>query len=147
MTAVATPASAAPGPFYWIVNEGNGKALLPFKHSKEPNTNIVMQSKTNEGAMHWKIGGSGTLRKLENRHSHLCARAGANDTFVLQHDCGFDGTTWIVSDRDRMWAGLPVTFENLNRHTCLTANGVVARTATCVGTSTQQWRLEHVPGT
>lgn len=73
-----TAASAAPGPFYWIV-----KALLPFKHSKAPNANIVMQSKTNEGAMHWKIGGSGTLRKLENRHSHLCARAGANDTFVL----------------------------------------------------------------
>lgn len=147
LTAAASPASAGPGPFYWIINVKTGQAMLPYEQSKAPNTPLVLQTKANLGAMHWKIDGSGIHRQLRNRHSHYCALAAGVDTFVRQHDCGLPGTTWIVSDKDGMFAGDPVEFMNSATSTCLDRLGATVQVKPCVGATNQRWRLEHVPGT
>ncbi|GAA1591249.1 hypothetical protein GCM10009678_86880 [Actinomadura kijaniata] len=147
-TATTAAAKAGPGPFYWMINLKSGKAAMPYEHSKERRAPIVQSIKGNYGAQHWKILGSGTERKMENRHSKYCMRATSTTSKVVEQDnCGFSGALWVVSDYDAMWAGKPVYWKNFYTGECLEGYGAVLRTASCTYTSNQYFRLEHVPGT
>ncbi|WP_067828468.1 RICIN domain-containing protein [Actinomadura kijaniata] len=147
-TTSAVAAKAGPGPFYWMINLKSGKAAMPYEHSKERRAPIIQSIKDGYGAQHWKILGSGTQRKLENRHSKYCMRAASTTSKVVEQDhCEFSGALWVVSDYDAMWAGKPVYWKNSYTGECLEGYGAVLRTASCTYTSNQYFRLEHVPGT
>ncbi|WP_067812917.1 RICIN domain-containing protein [Actinomadura kijaniata] len=148
--AQATPqaAAAAPGPFYWIVNNDTGKALLPYQHSKDSGQPLIQSNEFNGGATHWKIRTTPNDTMLENRHSHLCANALVAGGLMRQEYCGSPGTKWWVSSTSDMWAGRPVTFRNLQlNNQCMTAFGAATKATTCIGATTQYFKLVHVPGT
>lgn len=162
----ADTASAKPGPFYWIVAEHSGKVLMPENHSKEVGTRIVQMNKGNFGAQHWKIWHMGTdnngqtVRKFENRHSHLCiwSYSTALGEVLRQHGCesgSFDSRQpeWRVSNKSDMWAGRPFTTWSEYSGQCMDVAGAsqaeytsVAQ-YTCHGGANQKFRLEYVPGT
>ncbi|BDA67648.1 hypothetical protein CAL7716_018140 [Calothrix sp. PCC 7716] len=160
------PTAKKPGPFYWIIAEHSGKALMPENHSKNVGTRIVQMSKGNFGAQHWRIRHISTdsngqsVRKFENRHSKLCiwAYSTAQGQILKQHGCesGTDDARkpeWRVSNKHEMWAGRPFTTWSEYSSKCMdVANASVADYTsvgqyTCHGGPNQKFRVQYVPGT
>jgi len=154
------------GPFYWIIAEHSGKALMPENHSKNVGTRIVQMNKANFGAQHWKIRHISTdsngqsVRKFENRNSHLCIWVYSNgENDVLKQDGCESGSSdarkpeWKVSNKYDMWAGKPFTTWSQYSGRCMSINNVSsseyasAVQYTCVGGANQKFRVQYVPGT
>ncbi len=164
---VAAPekASAAPGPFYYIVSEYSGLPIMPLNHSKDHGAEIVQGSWQNAGAQHWKIRTSGTIdgqqriRRFENRHSKYCvSNAGsyAVSRVLDQRQCLSFHTAseeWVVSSATDMWAGRPFSVWNHNSNQCMDVYGwstePYARITQypCHGGANQLFRLVYVQGT
>ncbi|MET1004713.1 MAG: RICIN domain-containing protein [Propionibacteriaceae bacterium] len=157
-------ASAAPGPFYYIVAVHSGKPIMPINHTKDYGAEIVQADWQNGGALHWKIRTSGTIdgqqriRRFENRHSKYCVSSyGAMSPSALtQRSCLVDYTwdeEWVVSSASDMWAGRPFTVWNHHSGLCMDVVGASTAAYTrvgqywCHGGPNQQFRLVYVQGT
>jgi Ricin-type beta-trefoil lectin domain len=156
-------AFAKPGPFYWIINQHSGQALLPLNHLKDHGTEIVQNFKGNFGAQNWKIRVAGTIDEVErirlfdNRHSKYCISASDSQPgrVLRQVQCQnwSQREEWVVSNRDDMFAGRPFTVWNRYSGLCMDVAG--ASTAEyariiqwpCHGGANQIFRLSYVQGT
>jgi hypothetical protein len=162
----AQPAQAGPGPFYWIIAENSGKALMAENHSQALGARIVQMPVNNWGAQQWSIRHVWTdestgqsARQFINRHSKHCIVAiDYGSGSVLKQDwCedthGADRREWIVSNKWDMWAGRPFTAWNTGSGLCMdiygawTSDYAPAQQYWCHGGTNQQFRLQHVPGT
>lgn len=158
------PASAAPGPFYYIVAVHSGKPIMPINHTQTWGAEIVQADWQNGGALHWKVQRSGTIggqeriRRFENRHSKYCISSDGWNTPVTltQRTCRVDYTwneEWIVSSASDMWAGRPFTVWNNQSGLCMDVAGASTAAYTrvgqwpCHGGTNQQFRLVYVQGT
>jgi len=152
------PASAKPGPFYYVVAEHSGKPIMPLNHSTAWWTDIVQSDWQNGGALHWKVERwyVDDERLFKNRHSKLCVTAAdfANPGGALpQNPCNEAGTIWVVSSPREMWAGRPFTIRAWGTWNCLDVagaswnNGAPVGLYPCHGGHNQQFRLVHVSGT
>lgn len=160
---MAAPASAGPGPFYWIVAQHSGKALMPLNDVKDYGAEIVqLTMQGNRGAQNWSVEREGTgsptvNRKFNNRHSHLCVESWdhVQGSVLRQGFCHNDGLwpIWQVSNVDDMWSGRPFTVWNRQTLMCMSVWGGLVDDFTrvvqwpCHGGSNQTFRLVHVPGT
>lgn len=162
----APAASAGPGPFYWIIAQHSGKAIMPENHSQSLNARIVQMNKGNFGAQHWKIRHISTdsngqsVRKFENRHSKLCIWVYGNSVgqVLKQHGCesgSYDARfpEWRVSNKWDMWAGYPFTMWSEYSGQCMDVAGAYQAEYTpvvqypCHGGLNQKFRAVYVPGT
>ena len=157
-------ASAAAGPFYYIVAVHSGKPIMPINHTQDHGAEIVQADWQNGGALHWKIRRSGTIngaeriRRFENRHSHYCVSShGWTSPVILhQNQCTSFYTQseeWVVSSADDMWAGRPFTVWNNASKLCMDVSGASIDAYTrviqypCTGGNNQKFRLVYVAGT
>jgi Ricin-type beta-trefoil lectin domain-like len=159
----AGSAQAKPGPFYYIVAEHSGKALMPENHSKDPGVRIVQMPKANVGAQHWlvrhvdNLPNGQTIRKFENRNSHLCITIINHGAYELltQDQCETGGwyRDWVVSSWSDLWAERPVKIWSHEDNLCMDVYGAYTDDYTPVGQyachsgPNQSFHVEYVPGT
>jgi hypothetical protein len=158
----AAGAAHAGTPYYWIVAEHSGKALMAENHNKEQGTRIVqMSTPQNWGAQHWFVervedfSSGQTVRRFRNRHSKLCITAQniSNGAALTQQPCEYTyhdyQRQWVVSSKSAMWAGLPWTAYNRYTSGCLDIAGAWHDDYTqaahywCHGQANQRFRLKY----
>jgi hypothetical protein len=159
----AGAAQAKPGPFYYIVAEHSGKALMPENESKAPGVRIVQMSKRNIGAQHWlvrhmeNLPNGQTIRKFENRNSHLCITIvshGAVGELLTQDQCETGGwyREWVVSSWSDLWAQRPVKVWSHEDGLCMDVAGAFTTDYTpvvqypCHSGANQSFHVEYLQG-
>ncbi|WP_203900348.1 RICIN domain-containing protein [Virgisporangium aliadipatigenens] len=162
LVTTANAAQAGPGPFYYIVAEHSGKVLMPENHSKDPGVRIVQMPRGGFGAQHWKVrhvenlSNGQTIRKFENRHSHLCITIVDHEPGLLTQDqCETGGwyREWTVSNWNDLWAERPVKIWSHESNLCMDMYGgwvddyTPAAQYWCHSGPNQTFRVDYVEGT